>query len=250
MPLSCRAPRSTAMSPAWTSRNSAGDTRLAATTISNGRALPDRRIREPRLDVPGTSIAHTSSATHVSSERECFTIWMKSLVLNGNGCTVYNSKGQVAYRVDNYDSKCCSKVYLMDLQGNLLLKILNKKLRVWGRWEGYRFNGVQQEEIKPWFRVRRPCGFCNAEHPICKVWSESGNLRFYQLMIDELESRSSSYKIVDIAQGAVLAEVRRKHTTSGIALGEDVFTLVVEPSINRSLIMGLVIIYGLMNRSL
>ena len=69
---------------------------------------------------------HSSFFSHVSSKPETFTIWMKSLVLNGNGCTVYNSRGQIAYRVDNYDYKCGGKVYLMNLHGKILFKIVKK----------------------------------------------------------------------------------------------------------------------------
>ncbi|WOL16010.1 protein LURP-one-related 11-like [Canna indica] len=185
--------------------------------------------------------SQTPSSNQVSSsQREHFTIWMKSLVFNGNGCTVYDSKGCIAYRVDNYDSKRCSKVYLMDVNGKVVLKILKKKFRLFGRWEGYRCS----DQIRPWFKVKRPCGFLDAEHPTCEVWTESGHLRFYQ--IDGLGSKSS-FKIVDMSQRNVLAEVRRKHTESGIALGEDVFTMEVESCVDHSLIMGLVVVYGLMN---
>ncbi|CAN6579176.1 unnamed protein product [Malus baccata var. baccata] len=32
-----------------------------------------------------------------------FTLWMKSLVMQGNGCTAFDANGQVVYRIDNYD---------------------------------------------------------------------------------------------------------------------------------------------------
>ncbi|RZC85905.1 hypothetical protein C5167_026576 [Papaver somniferum] len=61
---------------------------------------------------------------------------MKSLVMNGNGCTVFHSIGQVAYRIDNYGRKNNDEVHLMDVNGNVLSTILRKKLRLFGRWEG------------------------------------------------------------------------------------------------------------------
>lgn len=61
-----------------------------------------------------------------SSGRETFTVWMKSLVFQGNGCTVFNSDGEIVYRMDNYDTKCSSEVYLMDLQGKVLFTILRR----------------------------------------------------------------------------------------------------------------------------
>ncbi|KAJ0977721.1 hypothetical protein J5N97_013195 [Dioscorea zingiberensis] len=180
----------------------------------------------------------SSSASHASSMKEVYTIWMKSLVLNGNGCTIYDSKGKIVYRVDNYDSKCREKVYIMDPCGKVLLK----KLRVFGRWEGYRCNG-SNEEMKLWFKVKKPCKFLEGEHLSCEVWGDNGHIMCYK-MVGLAEKLS--YKITDLA-GNITAEVNRKQTTSGVVLGDDVLTLKVEPNIDQSLIMGLVVVQGLMN---
>lgn len=59
----------------------------------------------------------------MSSERERYTVWMKSLVFHSNGCTVYDSKGDIVYRVDNYDTKGTQEVNLMDLRGRVLCTI-------------------------------------------------------------------------------------------------------------------------------
>lgn len=59
---------------------------------------------------------------------EVFTIWMKSLVLNGSGCTVYDSAGSIVYRVDNYGARRAADVCLMDVAGNVVLQILKKKV--------------------------------------------------------------------------------------------------------------------------
>lgn len=63
---------------------------------------------------------------YMTSGRETFTIWMKSLVYQTNGCTVYNSGGQIVFRVDNYEEKCSNEVYLMDLEGRVLYTIRKK----------------------------------------------------------------------------------------------------------------------------
>jgi len=80
----------------------------------------------------------TSSETHhqclISNKRERYTVWMKSLVLHSNGCTVYDSNGNIVYDVDNYDKKGRREVNLMDLQGNLLCTI-KKRLLAFGCWE-------------------------------------------------------------------------------------------------------------------
>ena len=64
--------------------------------------------------------------SYITSKREAFTLWMKSLVIQGNGCTVYNSDGEIVYRIDNYDKKGSSEVYLMDLQGKVLFTIVRR----------------------------------------------------------------------------------------------------------------------------
>ncbi|KAJ6712449.1 PROTEIN LURP-ONE-RELATED 4 [Salix purpurea] len=121
----------------------------------------------------------------VSSERQTFTIWMKSLLCQTNGCTVFDSDGHVVYRVDNYDKKCRNKVYLMDLRGRVLVTIRRKRLQFFGCWYGYRWDSSANRE-NPWFQVRR------------------------------------------------------KQLSSGITLGDDVLTLVVEPHVDHSLIMAIV----------
>lgn len=68
----------------------------------------------------------SSPSSYITSEPETFTIWMKSLVFNTHGCTVYNSKGDIIYRVDNYDNKGGQEVYLMDIRGKVLFSTQQK----------------------------------------------------------------------------------------------------------------------------
>lgn len=63
---------------------------------------------------------------YVSPRRETFTLWMKSLVYHGNGCTVYDSNGNIVYRIDNYNSKRSKEVHLMDRNGKVLFSIRNR----------------------------------------------------------------------------------------------------------------------------
>ncbi|KAH7666761.1 LURP-one-related protein [Dioscorea alata] len=182
----------------------------------------------------------SSSSNDANSMKEVYTIWMKSLILNGNGCTIYDSMGNLVYRVDNYDSKCRCEVYVMDQSGRVLLKLLRKKLRVFGRWEGYKCNG-SNEEMKPWFRVKKR--FLKGKESYCEVWDDNGHLIYYKVVgLPE----KSSYKITDLASN-IVAEVNRKQTRSGVILDDDVLTLKVEPNIDQSLIMGLVVVQGLIN---
>ncbi|KAL4565532.1 hypothetical protein LXL04_029630 [Taraxacum kok-saghyz] len=177
-----------------------------------------------------------SSSPYLSSKQECFTIWMKSLVYNSHGCTAYNSKGEIIYRVDNYDKKCSSRVYLMDIRGNVLFSIQRKKLRVFGCWDGYKWDFSKKQR---WFRV-------TSKHQKIHVDLASG--QGYKIV---KSGGKLGFKIMNLDQdGAVVAEIKRKQTAAGVYLGDDVFTLTVEPNVDQSLIMAIVMVNGLIHRQL
>ncbi|XP_073101180.1 protein LURP-one-related 11-like [Elaeis guineensis] len=198
---------------------------------------------------PSPSSSSSSSSSNdsccLTSGREIYTLWMKSLVLNGNGCTIYDSNGEVVYRVDNYDQKCCKEVYLMDQGGKTLYKILRKKLRVLGRWEAYRYNDSNGEEKKPRFRVKNAGGILkgSGSFGIEVMGCGRENKASYKI---EILKHPSVYRIMDMA-GGLVAQVQRKHAVSGVMLGEDVMTLAVEPNTDRLLVIGLVVVCCLIN---
>ncbi|OEL14212.1 hypothetical protein BAE44_0024768 [Dichanthelium oligosanthes] len=208
-----------------------------------------------------SSPAPSSPPTACTGEqRKVFTVWMKSLVLNGHGCTVYDSGGGIIYRVDNYGSRRSGSVCLMDLHGAVILNVVKKKLAV-GRWEGYKWRAQKQEPTRPWFTVTRPVRPfsqwsrsrpASSSSSSCEFRCDTtGRVRRYAIA-DECRAGSGKQgcRIADEATGVVIAEVKRKVTASGVALGEDVLSLVVEPGTDLSLVVGLVLVYGLMNRTM
>ncbi|CAO2840338.1 unnamed protein product [Amaranthus hypochondriacus] len=198
------------------------------------------------LDQPSTSHdPHPSSSSSTSNTHgEIFTIWMKSLILGGKGCTVFDSKGQVVYRVDNYSSKCCDQVYLMDSKGHVILTILRKKFRLLARWDGYRDD--KKKGASWWFQVRKswkiPKMPLNCE-VVVNLYHDKKSPAF---KIVKGKSELTSCKIVD-RLGGLIAEVKRKQSIGGVVLGNDVLTLVIEPNIDHSLIMGLMVAYNLIH---
>lgn len=68
----------------------------------------------------------SSNSALLTSTKETFTVWMKSLVMNGKGCTVFDSNGKILYRVDNYNNKSRDEVCLMDSEGRVLFTIRRK----------------------------------------------------------------------------------------------------------------------------
>ncbi|KAJ1390763.1 Tubby-like, C-terminal [Sesbania bispinosa] len=169
-----------------------------------------------------------------------YTIWMKSLVLNGKGLTVYDSNGQIVYRVDNYNSKGRHEVYLMDFKGSILFTILRKKFK-WSTFrEGYRYSATENHKT-PSFLVRK-----------ASIIPRSG-ASFYEASLGLDENKPYCYKIQSSTFksgckildqfGGPVAELERKKATCGVDLGDDVLMMIVEPNIDLSLIMGLVVAY-------
>ncbi|KAF7810261.1 protein LURP-one-related 4 [Senna tora] len=171
------------------------------------------------------------------SKRETYTLWMKSLVLHSNGCTVYDSRGHIVYRVDNYDRKGTREVNLMDVQGTSLCTI-HKRLLGFGRWDGYRCSGGGGGS-KPWFKVKR----CN-KMVKGKVACEIRVGRSQRYCIVRMGGKASTFRIVN-KEGKIVAQVKQKQASSGIVLGDDVLTLEVEEDTDHSLIMAFVTVYGL-----
>ncbi|CAO1940834.1 unnamed protein product [Urochloa humidicola] len=183
------------------------------------------------------------------TEKQVYTVWMKSLVFNGHGCTIYGQDGRVAYRVDNYACSRSREVYVMDSDGKTLIKLLKKNFGVFKTWKGYSYRngpaGLEQENSKPWFSVQKA-------HRILKKGQYSSRTvvticvsgKVYK--IDGM-SQKSEYRISD-ANGEVVAEMKRKQTASGVVLGEDVLSLAVGPAADRLLVVGLVVVSGLLSR--
>ncbi|XP_050383885.1 protein LURP-one-related 11-like [Argentina anserina] len=196
---------------------------------------------------PQAPLSSSSPGSYFTSKQETFTVWMKSLIMNGHGCTVFDSNGQILYRVDNYDSRGRAKVHLMNLKGQILFSILRKKSKLLGVWEGYRSSNGKEinSNDTPNFQVRRRFKGKSA----CKVIVGLDKNQIQQYRIESWSDGKSACKILD-EFGRLVAEAKRKQSTCGVVLGEDVLTLVVEPFIDHSLIVGLLVVYGLINHRL
>ncbi|BFG31695.1 hypothetical protein CerSpe_179690 [Prunus speciosa] len=196
-------------------------------------------------DSSTTGFASCSKNKYITSKRETFTIWMKSLVMQGNGCTAFDENGEIVYRIDNYDNKHSSEVYLMDLQGKLLFTLCEMKMCVFPSWKGYKSSGVNNN--KPWFQVRKSCRSIFGKKGFSYKVTMRSDSSCYRL--ESLSGKSSEFRVTD-SNGGVVAEAKRKQSSSGVVLGDDVFTLVVEPHVDHSFIMALVTIYGLIRHQI
>ncbi|KQK11369.1 protein LURP-one-related 11 [Brachypodium distachyon] len=203
----------------------------------------------------------SAGAASPSDEAACtttttYTVWMKSLVFNGNGCTVYGADGAVAFRVDNYGCRGGREAcFFMDRAGKALIAVRRRGFGAFRRWEVSRCchgaAGAEDEDetetAAPWFAVRRGKGGAPmvAMHggagPCYRVDAEGGKKE---------KKNKAGYRVVGAVDGAVAAEVARKTTAAGVPLGDDVLSLTVGPGTDRLLALGLVVVCGLMNRSM
>ncbi|CAH8342892.1 unnamed protein product [Eruca vesicaria subsp. sativa] len=192
----------------------------------------------------------TISSRHVTTEKESFTIWMKSLVFHTNGCTVFDSKGNIIYRVDNYNSKSAREVYLMDLHGHVLFTLRRRqKFGLFHTWEGYRSHETGTAESTPnleYFRVKSNIFQVlrkGSSYSYRVITGSSSNDEEYRY---KMVTKGSSLRIEDIC-GRVVAEVKRKQSREGLELGDDVLTMMVESQVDHSFIIGLVLTHRLIN---
>ncbi|ONI07038.1 hypothetical protein PRUPE_5G096600 [Prunus persica] len=181
--------------------------------------------------------------TRMTSTGETFTVWMKLLVMQGNGCTAFDGNGEVVYRIDNYDNKHSNEVYLMDLRGKLLFTVCEKKMCGFPTWKGCKNNGAN----KTFFQVRKSWRSVLGKKGFSYKVTMGSDSSFYRL--EGLSGKSLEFRITD-GNGGVVAETKRKQSSSGVVLGDDVFTLVVEPHVDHSFIMALVTVYGLIRHQI
>uniref|UniRef100_A0A0D9V9W7 Tubby C-terminal domain-containing protein n=1 Tax=Leersia perrieri TaxID=77586 RepID=A0A0D9V9W7_9ORYZ len=204
-----------------------------------------------------------------SSSPVVYTVWMKSLVFNGHGCTVYGSDGRVAFRVDNYGCRGSRHVFFMDAAGHTLISIQTKSFGMLKRWVACRNHddgdgddgfgettAAMATAATPWFSVRRGKRRSGGGAMTATVTLHGGDGGRAAYRIDGCPGKSE-YRIVTgggagdgDAGEVVVAEVARKKTASGVVLGEDVLTLTVGPDADHLLVLGLVVVCGLMNRSM
>ncbi|PNX85451.1 tubby C 2 protein [Trifolium pratense] len=199
----------------------------------------------PKVYPNQESTTSSQSQSHnqycLSSKRETYTLWMKSLVLHSNGCTVYDSNGHIVYRVDNYDRKGKREVNLMDQQGNLLCTI-KKRLLALGCWEGHKYcskSNSRSQEQQPWFEVKK-CLTLTGKIA-CEIKAGSKNLCIERISI----GKSIAFRIVNKLDGQIIAEGKQKQSSSGVVLSNDVLTLDLAAGTDHSLIMALITVYGL-----
>ncbi|XP_059643675.1 protein LURP-one-related 5-like [Cornus florida] len=165
-------------------------------------------------------------------EETHLTVLKTSLFFAGDGFTVYDSKGELVFRVDSYGPD--NEVILMDASGRCLLTVRRKWPSLHHRWEG--FMGEKTEGQQPIFSVRRS-SIVGRSSMTVEVFGETGEE--YQI---EGSFCQRSCTIFNAAKES-MAEIRRKVDASAhVMLGKDVFSLCLKPGFDSAFAMGLVLV--------
>uniref|UniRef100_A0ACD5XF72 Uncharacterized protein n=1 Tax=Avena sativa TaxID=4498 RepID=A0ACD5XF72_AVESA len=137
----------------------------------------------------------------------------------------------------------------MDTAGKALIRLqLKKNFGFFKTWQGYSCcdDGDDAAGQQPWFSVRKEYRVLkNGRDAVVRVTAGGGKA----YTIDGASRGSEYYRVSDV-DGAAVAEVGRKRTASGVVLGEDVMTLTVGNAADRLLVVGLVVVCGLLSRSI
>jgi uncharacterized protein YxjI len=172
------------------------------------------------------------------------TVWKKSLVFGCSGFTVFNSSGNLEFRVDSYPSDPKDEVLLMDAKGMALLTMRCKRLSLQNEWQGCL--GEFWDAQKTLFVVRRAPSLLISSKSLAEVYVHSSAKGKKSNKPHSHYRVEGSYAKRSITLfscfNEVVAEVKPKQVRSDIRLGGDVFNLTVRPGYNQAFVMGLIIV--------
>ncbi|KAI3770942.1 hypothetical protein L6452_02090 [Arctium lappa] len=192
----------------------------------------------PETIIPvGVSSEKQGRSSGAGKNPVVLTVWKKSLLFNCDGFTVYDSNGNLVFRVDNYVPGGNGEIVLMDANGRSLHTIRRKRLSLSDNWVVY--DG--ETAVNPMFSMTKHMNLLTTK-PLAYI-SSAGISNKNKNPIYEIEgSYAQRCCIVNDERRRGVAEIRRKEGMGGVVLGGDVFRLIVEPSMDPSLAMALVII--------
>ncbi|CAN6357428.1 unnamed protein product [Urochloa humidicola] len=182
-----------------------------------------------------------SPSPATTEELLSLTVWRKSLLFNCDGFTVFDAKGDLAFRVDCYGAsrRRHAEVVLMDVAGKPLLTVRRKRLSslLAEHWVIYDGDAAEDDEPKPLLSMRRHVSLRASGKTLAHVTPHHASAATTSAAVYVVEgSYGRRACAVRDTRGDAVAEVRRKES-----VGDDVFRLVADPRLGAPLAMGLVI---------
>ncbi|XP_021741756.1 protein LURP-one-related 12-like [Chenopodium quinoa] len=185
----------------------------------------------------------------VVEERYCYeeevelTVHKTSMFNQGDGFIVYDSKGDIVFRVDTC-SPTKNRLLLMDTFGKPLLTLLPKRPTLHHRWEGFLGEkSNDQQQLQPIFNIWKSTLIGRSS---LNVEINGGSHAKYQIEGCFSERSCTIYHVTSSDHGDALTEsvatIKRKvEPTRKIVLGRDVFSLVLKAGYDAAFVMGLVL---------
>ncbi|KAL8232756.1 hypothetical protein R6Q57_002534 [Mikania cordata] len=167
------------------------------------------------------------------------TVWKKSLLFSCEGFTVFDTKGNLVFRVDNYAAANKAEVFLMDAAGRSLLTIRRKRPSLGDTWLVY--DG--ETTVNPRFSVTKHVNFLTGKslaHASTTGPTRNSNKKIVAYTIEG--SYTQRCCVVYDDKRRRVAEIKRKEAVGGVAFGGDVFRLVVLPEIDSAVAMALLVV--------
>ncbi|KAK8935781.1 Protein LURP-one-related 5 [Platanthera zijinensis] len=175
---------------------------------------------------------------HIRDKFIEWTIWKKSSMsfVGSDGFSVYDSKGQLSFRVDNYSRRSkylLGELLLMDAVGKPLISLRPQILSTHGQWKGYSADGDNNSnaKCKPHiFTMRRRNSFTRKKsHDAVEVFMHGGGRGVVMAADFRIEGcfKKRCLKI-NGRDGEVLAQITPKKANMSVVLGDDVFRLSVK----------------------
>ena len=196
----------------------------------------------PSLGQQPPVVAPAPGPAPADEEPVTLTVWRKSLLFNGRGFTVFDARGDLVYRVDSYASDSRAEVVLMDAAGCPVLTLRRCRNLIGlglGSDQWLVYPGEETRRLQPLYAVKRAAQYMRGgAKSMAHVAACSGGAAAktgaggYEVEGSYLRRRCTVY---DERRRAV-AEVLPKET-----VGSDVFRLVVQPGMEVSLAMAVVL---------
>ncbi|XP_042423977.1 protein LURP-one-related 5-like [Zingiber officinale] len=182
-----------------------------------------------------------------STGASVWTVWKKSsMAFHGtDGFSIYDGKGKLAFRVENYSRKhkCfAGELLLMDGAGKAIMALKPQILSMHDRWTGFRFeDGTETSSSKSHvFSMRRRSILQGCDEAEVFMETAKGGPAVPDFRTEGCFRRRNC-KILD-EDGREVASMARKKANKSITLGDDVFSLVVQPNTDVELVMAFVVI--------
>ncbi|XP_031486505.1 protein LURP-one-related 5-like [Nymphaea colorata] len=174
-----------------------------------------------------------------------FTVWKKSSMSFDcmDGFTVFDSRGRLAFRVDNYSRSCrwlTQDLVLMDGEGSPIMALRPKITSMHEQWDGFEGEGSPRKtgRGRRVFSIRKRHMANHKGQAVVNIGDDFSVPDFY--IEGNYSKRCCKIRRVT---GEVVAEICRKQasTSDAVLLGTDVFSLTINPGFDSELVMAFVV---------